>query len=103
MSSPCFLRVADASAASIASNMMSFSTPFSFETASTTIKISLLISVKLQKSPVTRTKASCRFGYQPGRVDHRQRQAVRHAINLDYNILVIRRQQFAAKSSAPLQ
>src|SRR5580700_5585928 len=43
-SSPCFLRVADASAASSASKMTSLSTPFSFETASTTIRISLFIS-----------------------------------------------------------
>src|SRR5579872_4336771 len=42
-SSPCFLRVADASAASSASKMISLSTPFSFETASTTIRISLFI------------------------------------------------------------
>ena len=44
-SSPCFLRVADASAASSASKMISLSTPFSFETASTTIRISLFIIV----------------------------------------------------------
>src|SRR6185369_5494642 len=42
-SSPCFLRVAAASAASSASKMISLSTPFSFETASTTIRISLFI------------------------------------------------------------
>src|SRR5215831_17342115 len=40
-SSPCFLRVADASAASSASKITSLSTPFSLETASTTIRISL--------------------------------------------------------------
>src|SRR5689334_15670111 len=40
-SSPCFLRVAAASAASSASKITSFSTPFSLETASTTIRISL--------------------------------------------------------------
>src|SRR5581483_4474584 len=40
-SSPCFLRVAEASAASRASKMTSLSTPFSLETASTTIRISL--------------------------------------------------------------
>src|ERR1700722_329787 len=40
-SSPYFLRVAEASAASSASKMISLSTPFSFETASTTIRISL--------------------------------------------------------------
>src|SRR5512144_600342 len=44
ISSPYFLRVADASAASSASKMISLSTPFSFETASTTIRISLFIS-----------------------------------------------------------
>src|ERR1700733_15427108 len=43
-SSPCFLRVAEARAASSASKMTSLSTPFSFETASTTIRISLFIS-----------------------------------------------------------
>src|SRR5271163_2707339 len=43
-SSPCFLRVADASAASSASKMISLSTPFSLETASTAIKISLFMS-----------------------------------------------------------
>src|SRR5579871_835067 len=40
-SSPCFLRVAEASAASSASKITSLSTPFSLETASTTIRISL--------------------------------------------------------------
>src|SRR5512137_1921271 len=44
ISSPYFLRVADASAASSASKMISLSTPFSLETASTTIRISLFIS-----------------------------------------------------------
>ena len=42
-SSPCFLRVAEASAASSASKMISLSTLFSFETASTTSKISLFM------------------------------------------------------------
>src|SRR5579862_9593939 len=44
-SSPCFLRVAEASAASSASKITSLSTPFSFETASTTIRISLFTAV----------------------------------------------------------
>src|SRR6187455_1682309 len=43
-SSPCFLRVADASAASSASKMISLSTLFSFDTASTTSRISLFIT-----------------------------------------------------------
>src|ERR1700678_3665951 len=46
-SSPCFLRVADASAASSASKMISLSTPFSLETASTASKISLFIDRRL--------------------------------------------------------
>src|SRR5919108_6530430 len=44
-SSPCFLRVADASAASSAPKMISLSTLFSFETASTTNKISLFMAL----------------------------------------------------------
>src|SRR5829696_5682680 len=43
-SSPCFLRVADANAASSASKMISLSTLFSLETASTTNRISLFTS-----------------------------------------------------------
>src|SRR5688572_17355974 len=50
-SSPCFLRVAAASAASSASKMISLSTPFSLETASTTIRISLFI-VRTPAGPV---------------------------------------------------
>src|ERR1700683_1640841 len=50
-SSPYFLRVADASAASSASKMISLSTPFSFETASTTIRISLFTTIHLHRSP----------------------------------------------------
>src|ERR1700733_1045937 len=50
-SSPCFLRVAEASAHSSASKMTSLSTPFSLETASTTIRISLFISLQLLAFP----------------------------------------------------
>src|ERR1700722_11096289 len=49
-SSPCFLRVADASAASSASKMISLSTPFSLETASTAIKISLFMVLLVPSS-----------------------------------------------------
>src|SRR5690349_18502715 len=42
-SSPCFLRVAEASAASSAPKMISLSTLFSFDTASTTSRISLFM------------------------------------------------------------
>src|SRR5487761_178372 len=44
-SSPYFLRVAEARAASSASKITSLSTPFSLETASTTIRISLFTTV----------------------------------------------------------
>src|SRR5215831_1673991 len=56
-SSPCFLRVADASAASSASKITSLSTPFSLETASTTIRISLFTRQYLSKIP-SRRRAS---------------------------------------------
>src|ERR1700722_4531306 len=55
-SSPYFLRVAEANAASSASKITSLSTPFSFETASTTIKISLFIT----KSPHRAARVICR-------------------------------------------
>src|SRR5579885_1554311 len=51
-SSPYFLRVAEARAASSASKITSLSTPFSLETASTTIRISLFTTVHL--SPASR-------------------------------------------------
>src|SRR5690349_6483330 len=58
-SSPCFLRVAEASAASSAPKMISLSTLFSLETASTTSRISLfmglstfLLSQRRQTRPV---------------------------------------------------
>src|ERR1700756_5757114 len=49
-SSPCFLRVADASAASSASKITSLSTPFLLETASTTIRISVFTRQDLSES-----------------------------------------------------
>src|SRR5580698_2898195 len=48
-SSPCFLRVAEAKAASSASKITSLSSPFSLETASTTIRISLFTAVVPRK------------------------------------------------------
>src|SRR5579871_3873187 len=58
-SSPCFLRVAEARAASSASKITSLSTPFSLETASTTIRISLFTI--LSTSP----ELQCSCGYLP--------------------------------------
>src|SRR5579872_4129964 len=63
-SSPCFLRVADASAASRASKMTSLSTPFSLETASTTIRISLFTPSPYVCQVSTRS-AEIRSGCQP--------------------------------------
>src|SRR5271167_1349317 len=74
-SSPCFLRVAEASAASSASNIISLSTPFSLETASTAIKISLFIILSTPRSlrPQSRLLNSI------------ERQAVRHTVDFHHN------------------
>src|ERR1700694_2968913 len=74
-SSPCFLRVADASAASSASKIISLSTPFSLETASTAIKISLFM-VLLDSSSL---RAQSRLLYSL------ERQAVPLAVYLHHN------------------
>src|ERR1700733_687630 len=70
-SSPCFFRVADANAASSASKMISLSTPFSLETASTAIKISLFMV--LLDSPQSRL------------LNPLERQAMRLAVYLHDN------------------
>src|SRR5512137_2996812 len=70
ISSPYFLRVADASAASSASKMISLSTPFSLETASTTIRISLFIC----RPPAARG-SSVRRQVRLAYTSHRQRPA----------------------------
>src|SRR5882757_6316948 len=91
-SSPCFLRVADASAASSASNIISLSTPFSLETASTAIKISLFIKLKTPRSlrPQSRLLNSI------------ERQAVRLAVDFHYNRVGIHRLQYPCKTPPPI-
>src|SRR3984893_4551980 len=84
-SSPCFLRVADASAASSASNIISLSTPFSLETASTAIKISLFM-VLLDSSSL---RPQSRLLYSL------ERQAVRLAVYLHHNRAAHNRLQLA--------
>src|ERR1700719_3101392 len=73
-SSPCFLRVADASAASSASKIISLSTPFSLETASTAIKISLFMVLC----------DSWSLRPQPRLLNPVDRQAVRRGVHLHY-------------------
>src|SRR6056297_4255450 len=77
ISSPWRLRVADASAASIASKIISLSTPFSFETASTTIRISLLIPVVSPPGPIWWLK----LGNQPRLVDVGDAQPIEFAVH----------------------
>src|SRR6187431_1551063 len=62
-SSPCFLRVAEASAASSASKMISLSTPFSLETASTTIRISLFIVRPPDSRECSKLRRQVRLAY----------------------------------------
>src|ERR1700688_1529208 len=90
-SSPCFLRVADASAASSASNIISLSTPFSLETASTAIKISLFIKLPHSLRPQSRLLNSI------------ERQAMRLAVDFHYNRVGIHRLQYPDKTPPPVQ
>src|SRR5450631_4228973 len=82
-SSPCFLRVADASAASSASKIISLSTPFSLETASTAIKISLFM-VLLDSSSL---RPQSRF------LNSLERQAMLLAVDFHYNCVARNRLQ----------
>src|ERR1700681_704384 len=84
-SSPCFLRVADASAASRASKIISLSTPFSLETASTAIKISLFM-VLLDSSSLRP---------QPRLLNSLERQAVRRAVHFHHHRVALDRLQDA--------
>src|SRR5580700_8918883 len=82
-SSPCFLRVADASAASSASKIISLSTPFSFETASTAIKISLFM---VFRTPSHRPQSRLLNSFE--------RQAMRLAVDFHYNRIALDRLQY---------
>src|SRR6476619_1585954 len=94
-SSPCFLRVAEASAASSASKITSLSTPFSFETASTTIKISLFMSKSRHTAPGT-LRSKPRF------TDFPEGHLYLLLINFHRNARIVRRQQRARITAAAL-
>src|SRR5580658_209111 len=80
-SSLCFLRVAEASAASSASKITSLSTPFSLETASTTIRISLFTAV-LPRQRLSPAYTAARFlGRKPRLAD--LLEAHRHLLPID--------------------
>src|ERR1700753_2253674 len=86
--SPCRLRVADASADSRASKMISLSTPFSLDTASTAIRISLFIA------------NSCSGRPQPRLLYPLKRQAERLAVDLHHNRAVLDRLQYPDEAPA---
>src|ERR1700739_4648750 len=96
-SSPCFLRVADASAASSASKITSLSTPFSLETASTTIRISLFTVPRTSLTPEApvRRRASPRLAYL--------RRCPRHALaaDLERDATLVHREQRPGVAPAP--
>src|ERR1700736_4984154 len=91
-SSPCFLRVADASAASSASKIISLSTPFSLETASTAIKISLFMVLLDSSSLRPQSRLLNSF----------QRQAVRRAVDFHHNRVAHHRFQLPDITPPPI-
>src|SRR5580658_9870592 len=93
-SSPCFLRVAEASAASSASKMISLSTPFSLDTASTAISISLFIA--------TDSCSHVSLWRQPRFLNPLERQAVRLAVDFHHNRVFRNRLQYPDESPPPI-
>src|SRR5215469_10423952 len=98
MSPPCFLRVADASAASSASKITFLSTPFSLETASTTKRISLFMALSLL--PMFQFVA--KIGHQAGLRYAAQGQLVQHAIHLDRHFFRLAALEGACETPPPL-
>src|SRR5690606_37808255 len=116
MPSPWRLRVAEASAASRASKMISLSTPFSFETASTTIRISLFIV----RTPAERAVAGAESrvntlltpfpaadhpssGDEPRLMYRFDRQPHRAAFHLERDFPVGHREQLPGEAPAALE
>src|ERR1700734_2109084 len=91
-SSPCFLRVADARAASSASKITSLSTPFSLETASTTIRISLFTTVT--------SRQLLRVARAPGLANLGKRHRDVPAVSLERDAGLVGREQ-RARVAAP--
>src|SRR6185437_13286758 len=96
-SSPCFLRVADARAASSASKITSLSTPFSFETASTTIRISLFTTVTSRQRA-----SSVNLACQPGLTNLCKRHRYALSVDLERDAGLVRRKELAGIAAAPL-
>src|SRR5207248_2564443 len=94
-SSPCFLRVADASAASSASKITSLSTPFSLETASTTIRISLFT---VPRTSLTRERPS---GRKPRLANLRKPHRHALAVDLERDAALVHRQQRSGVAPPP--
>ena len=101
-SSPCFLRVAEASAASSASKMTSLSTPFSLETASTTIRISLFTVVRTSRCPAPGPEdPHPLIGGEPRFANLLKRQRHVLLVHLERDAAVIHRQQLPGVAAAP--
>src|SRR6185312_1003418 len=96
MSPPCFLRVADARAASSASKITLLSTPFSLETASTTNRISLFMALSLPFQFVFKIRD------QPCLADVAERQTMQHSVHLDAHLIRLAALQGAAEAAPPL-
>src|SRR5690348_11419270 len=99
MSPPCFLRVADASAASSASKITLLSTPFSLETASTTNRISLFMALSL----ALRFQFIGKIGHQAGLADAAQGQLVQHAVHFDHHFACLAAPEGACETAPPVQ
>src|ERR1700757_3471544 len=96
-SSPCFLRVADASAASSASKITSLSTPFSLETGSTTIRISLFTRLYLSN----RASVHLRLGGEPRLANLRECHRHPFPVDVERNALLIDREQLPRIAAPP--
>src|SRR5579863_1739874 len=97
-SSPCFLRVAEASAASSASKITSLSTPFSLDTASTTIRISLFTTLV---PSVTFGAAAGVLGREPCLADLGKSHRHLLTVDLELDARLIDRQQRAGVAAPP--
>src|SRR5215475_4464336 len=95
-SSPCFLRVAEARAASSASKITSLSTPFSLETASTTIRISLFTV------PVPRLGVPPHSGGEPRLANLCKPHRHLLAVDLERDAVGVHREERAGVAAAPL-
>src|SRR5690606_5703815 len=101
ISPPCFLRVADASAASMASKMTSLSTPFSLETASATRRISLFMAVSSRRSMRIKIAGS-EFGHDACTLQGSDVHAHAFPFHVQLDAFALGRQQRAGEAPAPV-